>query len=59
MLHLSEHLSFLAALILFELRFWPVFIVVYEPQGIIPEARNRYSGTLLPELFRWLSHKSR
>src|ERR1019366_7638951 len=38
---------------------WLVFIGVCWPQGIIPEARNGCSGTLLPEYFRWLSHQSR
>src|ERR1039457_3999461 len=56
---LSWRFSFLPVRNLFEAQFFPVFIGVCEPQGIIPEARNRCSGTLLPEHFRWLSHQSR
>ena len=41
------------------MRFWPVFIGVCEPGESSPEACNPYSGTLLPEHFRWLSHQSR
>jgi hypothetical protein len=52
LLRVFWRLWFLPVQNLFEMWFFPVFIGVCEPPGILPEASNRCSGTLFPQHFR-------